>query len=449
MRYLSISRTRLLIRQSIQKIKARVVPKSLLSRMLLIIIVPTITAQLISSYMFYKRHWDNVKKYMIYTLAGEIALISELHDTKTHQHTDKIDAYTFLQYTFSKEKTIQPQDTDLSKELMILKSHILYNIPNAKITIKENKRLELIEVQVKTPSGLFSFDISRNRIYTSSTHIFLLWMVGSTMTLLILTILFAKNQIRSITNLSLVADTFSKGGEVITFTPRGALEVKRAGQALLKMKEKIEKQVDQKAKMLAGVSHDLRTPLTRMKLELEIMPNNSHKSGLMEDVLQMENTINDYLEFAKRDDKAAKIQINLDHFFGEMKQFYSNTLDIKISCKGELYVLARRNQFKRALTNFLDNAQKYAKKVLIKAYANRKRVIIEIHDNGPGIPKSELKKVLEPFYRIDPSRNLDSGGVGLGMSISKGIIKNHNGKITLDRSPILNGLLIIIDLPKQ
>jgi len=448
MRYSLIGKVRALLQKTIKKVKAKIVPKSLLSRMLLIIIVPTIIAQLISSYMFYNRHWDNVKKYIIYTLAGEIALISELHDTNTPQHTEKVDAYTFLQYRFYKHEKIHIQTTPLSKELMILKGNILYNIPNAKVTITDNKKLELIEVQLENQSGLFCFDISRSRIYTSSTHIFLLWMVGSTMTLLILTILFAKNQIRSITNLSVAADTFSKGGDVIQFAPRGALEVKTAGQALLKMKEKIGKQVEQKAKMLAGVSHDLRTPLTRMKLELEIMQDSDHKEGLLEDVLQMETTINDYLEFAKRDDKVAKTQININHFLDEIRQFYSGTLDIKIICKDDVYVLARRNQFKRALTNFLDNAQKYAKKVLIRAYVKKKRVLIEIHDNGPGIPKNEIKKVLEPFYRIDSSRNLDSGGVGLGMSISKGIIKSHSGKIALEKSPSLGGLLITIDLPK-
>ena len=431
------------------RIKSRIIPKSLLPRMLLIIIVPTMVAQLISSYMFYKRHWDNVKKYMIYTLAGEIALISKMHDINSLEvdKLGKIDAYTFLQYSFHSNKKAPHSEQPLSKELTILRSHILYNLPNSIVRIYDNKKLEIIEIDIESQDGLFSFEVSKNRIFASSTHIFLLWMVGSTMVLLALTVLFAKNQIKSITKLSIVADTFSKGGQVSRFIPQGATEVKRAGQAILKMKEKIEYQVQQKAKMLAGVSHDLRTPLTRLKLELEIMEENEHTAGIREDVTQMENTINDYLEFAKRDDRSAKTLVNLHSLFQELQEFYSPNLNLNLSCKEKLYVEVRKNQLKRAISNFLDNARRFASKAIIKIYRKKNSAVIEIHDNGPGIPKSEFKKVLEPFYRIDTSRNQDSGGVGLGMSISHEIIKNHSGKLILNNSPILGGLLITIELP--
>jgi len=399
--------------------------------------------------MFYKRHWDNVKKYMIYTLAGEIALISKMHDPDYRQDIDKgkIDAYTFLQYSFYKNRKTTKIYTPLSKELTILRSNILYNLPGRVVRITENKELDSIEVDIQNESGLFCFEISKNRIFASSTHVFLLWMVGSTTILLVLTVLFAKNQIRSITRLSAVADTFSKGGEVARFYPQGAIEVKKAGYAILKMKEKIEHQVQQKAKMLAGVSHDLRTPLTRLKLELEIMEENEHTLGIREDIAQMESTINDYLEFAKRDDRSLKTLVNLSVFLNELKDSYAPSFEIEVSCKEKLHIDAKKNQLKRAISNLLDNSKRFASKSLIKAYSKKNLVVIEIHDNGPGIPKSEKNKVLEPFYRIDSSRNQNSGGVGLGMSISNDIIKDHGGKLGLHRSHLMGGLLIVIELP--
>jgi two-component system osmolarity sensor histidine kinase EnvZ len=389
---------------------------------------------------------------MIYTLAGEISLISKLHDTDSKleiDKLDKIDVYTFLQYKFHKGQKHTKSVQKLSKELNILKSNIQYNLPNSSIGIRYNKKLGEIEVDIETQEGLFSFEISKNRIFASSTHVFILWMIGSTMILLLLTVLFAKNQIKSITKLSIAADKFSKGGHIGRFTPQGAIEVKRAGEAIIKMKEKIEHQVQQKSKMLAGVSHDLRTPITRLKLELEIMKKDQHTQGIREDISQMENTINDYLEFAKGDDNSAKTLIDLNLLFKKFKTLYSKNLDIEFSSNNRLYVEVKQNQFKRAIANLLDNAQRFASKALIRSYKDGKKIIIEIHDNGPGIPKSETKKVLEPFYRIDSSRNQESGGIGLGMSISNEIIEQSHGTMEIHRSSTLGGLLILINIPAK
>lgn len=449
MPYLWIKRNIILL---LYRAKSKILPKSLLNRILLIIILPTIIAQMISSYMFYNRHWDNVKKYMIYTLAGEIALISKLHDTNSKleiDKLDKVDVYTFLQYKFYKGKKSTKSNQKLSKELNILKSNIQYNLPNSNIDIRYNKKLSEIEVDIETQDGLFAFEISKNRIFASSTHIFILWMIGSTMILLILTVLFAKNQIKSITKLSIAADKFSKGGHIGKFTPQGAIEVKRAGEAIIKMKEKIEHQVQQKSKMLAGVSHDLRTPITRLKLELEIMKKDKHTHGIKEDITQMESTINDYLEFAKGDDDSAKTIIDINSLFKKFRKLYLKTLKIEVLSDGKLYTEVKQNQFKRAISNLLDNAQRFASKALVKLYKDKGQIIIEIHDNGPGIPKSETKKVLEPFYRIDSSRNQESGGIGLGMSISHEIIEQSRGTMHLHRSHILGGLLVIIKLPAK
>lgn len=433
--------------------RATFIPKSLLRRILLIIIVPTIIAQVISSYMFYKRHWDNVRKYMIYTLAGEISLISKMHDMDEHAHSstnEKIDAYTFLQYSFIRGAKPTPNDQKLSKELRILKSNIQYNLPGSSVFVRYNKHSKEIEVELGTKEGMFVFEVSKNRIYSSSTHAFILWMIGSTMILLLLTVLFAKNQIKSITKLSTAADKFSRGYPVKKFTPQGAIEVKKAGHAIIKMKEKIEEQVTQKAKMLAGVSHDLRTPITRLKLELELMKSEKNIQGLKEDIMQMEHTINDYLDFAKGDgDRSERKLVKLNDLLEKLVAPYKKTFPTKLVYSESIYAEIKQNQIKRAFGNFIDNAKKFASHALIELYKKDGVVFIVIHDNGPGIPKSEEKKVLQPFYRIDASRNQNAGGgVGLGMSISQEIIENHQGSLHIGRSPKLGGMLVIIELPE-
>ncbi len=433
--------------------RATFIPKSLLSRILLIIIVPTIVAQIISSYMFYKRHWDNVKKYMIYTLAGEISLISKMHDPDTSQISktnEKIHAYTFLQYTFIKGATPSHEQHRISKELRILKSNIQYNLPSSPVIVRYNKHSKEIEVDLGTKEGLFIFEISKNRIYSSSTHAFILWMIGSTMILLLLAVLFAKNQIKSITKLSVAADKFSRGFPVKRFVPQGAVEVKKAGHAIISMKEKIEAQVAQKAKMLAGVSHDLRTPITRLKLELELMKKDKRLDGLKEDIEQMEHTVNDYLDFAKGDNDKSQCKLaKINTFLKKISNLYKKDLNIEIICSENIYAEIKQNQMRRALVNLLDNAKKFAKIVTINAHKKDRMICIEIHDNGPGVPKSEEEKILQPFYRMDESRNQDSGGgVGLGMSISQEIIENHQGSLKISRSPVLGGMLATITLPE-
>lgn len=408
---------------------------------------------MISSYMFYKRHWDNVRKYMIYTLAGEISLISKMHDPDADQISktnEKIDAYTFLQYRFIKGATPDPIQHKISKELRILKSNIQYNLPHSLVFVRYNKNSKEIEVELSTKEGLFIFEISKNRIHSSSTHIFILWMIGSTMVLLLLTVLFAKNQIKSITKLSVAADKFSRGFSVKKFVPQGAVEVKRAGHAIIAMKEKIEEQVTQKAKMLAGVSHDLRTPITRLKLELELMKNDKRLNGLKEDITQMEHTVNDYLDFAKGDnDKSQRKLVKINTLLKTTMNLYTKELDINLVHSENIYVEIKQNQIKRAISNLLDNAKKFAKKVTINLHKKNNIVFIEIHDNGPGIPKAEEEKVLQPFYRMDESRNQNSGGgVGLGMSISQEIIENHQGILRISRSPLLGGMLVTIELPE-
>ena len=416
--------------------------------MLLIIIVPTFIAQLISTYMFYHRHWDHVKRYMIYTLAGEIALIAGVYKNVNKVDMEKLHAYAFLQYRFYPDRSFVYIDQELSQELSILKSSLQYNLPHNLIDIGYNKNSENIEVAIQIDGGVLSFEVAKKRIFSSSTYIFILWMIGSTFILLTLSVLFARNQTRSIVRLSIAAKKLSTGAEY-TFTPQGATEVKTVGYALLSMKQKIEQQVKEKTKILAGVSHDLKTPMTRFNLQLALMKPSRHTKEMKEDVIQMEKTINDYLKFACGEDLSPTKLVNLSRLLKKIvKESTTGNIPISFSGSPDLHVIAIENPLSRAIINFIDNAKRLATKIVIKIYETDENIVIKIHDNGPGIPISERSKVLEPFYRIDHSRNQDFGGVGLGMSISNDIITKIGGNINLSKS-FMGGLLITISLPKN
>ncbi len=414
--------------------------------MILIIVIPALIAQCISVYIFYRKHWDNISKYMAYTLAGEIAFISRAFHRVGGKDIKDVHTYNLLKYEFYPglkltHKTSKP----LPRELKILKSNLQYNLPNYPINIillSASGQDLIIEVQIK--EGVLSFGVSPKRMLFSSTYVFLLWVFASTVILLLLTILFAKNQIRSITKLSHFATKASRGGNLARFIPSGAKEVRTAGYALLKMRQTLEETVKQKIEMLAGVSHDLKTPITRMQLQLALMNEDKDIKALKEDLAQMNNTINDYLEFARGEEMFSTKFYDIAKL---VAQIIPEDSDVELQVKGVIRVNVNQNQFLRAITNFINNAQRFASKIMIKIYENSNDVFIEIHDNGPGILDQDMNKVFTPFYRVDNSRNRDSGGIGLGMSISRDIIFRHSGSVTLHKS-YLGGLLVIIRLSK-
>ena len=430
----------------IKSLRHKLLPRSLLSRIILIIIIPAIIAQCISVYIFYRKHWDNISKYMVYTLAGEISFITRAYPKIGDKGLKDIHSYTFLKYDFHKDaKVTLKKQKNLPRELKILKSNLQYNLANYPINIRLIKSSgKEIAVDVQIQGGVLSFEVFPKRILFSSTYVFLLWVFASTFILLLLTVLFAKNQIRSITKLSHFATQVSSGTNISRFIPSGAKEVKNAGYALLKMKHKLEESVKQKIEMLAGVSHDLKTPITRLKLQIELMEEDPKIDAMREDLLQLENTINDYLEFARGEEM---FQTQFYDIEALIEKILPKNFDIELKAKGNIKVSVNQNQFSRAITNFINNAQRFSSKVIVKIYETAHDVFIEIHDNGPGISDRDKKKVFTPFYRVEHSRNTDSGGIGLGMSISRDIIFKHHGSVTLHTS-YLGGLLVIIKLPK-
>lgn len=425
-------------------------PKTLLARMLTIIIVPTVLAQIISTYIFYDRHWDKVTKYIIYTLSNEISLIANTFEHIPNKEQMQINKYTFLRYKLSTQNIKEQSEPNLlGEEVKILKRNIEYNLPGKIINMSYDKKSKELIIKVGgIANKTLVFYINHKKISTESTYNFIFWMVLSTLVLLIITILFAKNQIKSITRLSSIADRISKGQKVTRFIPNGAIEVKNAGYAFLRMKETIEDEVKRKSQMLAWVSHDLRTPLTRMKLQLALF--DSQKSQLLslkQDIRAMEAIINDYLNFIKGEHRCVTQRTNLSKTLQTVTELASagSNVEIILKAPNDLFANVNENQIKRALFNLIDNAKRFANKIYLTLEKIENKIIIRIEDNGPGLTTQQIKQVFKPFYQTTESITNHPKGAGLGMPIAQNIIKSHGGSIELFKSKY-SGLGILITL---
>ena len=422
-------------------------PRSLTSRFILIIAVPMIMAQVIGIYIFYDRHWSNIFTATSNMVAKEIKLIIDI-DSK----------YGFKE-ALREAKIINIKIEHIStkeakKELV--KTH-LYLGEFVKILEKHLRRRAVanlinddaeIQILIQMDDGYIKLKRSVKPLINPTTYIFAIWMVSLTCILLTVSIIFSRNQIRSI--LDLASAIFSLNtSEAKHYKPSGALEIRRAGLAFIRMKERIERYIIKRTQMLAMISHDLKTPLTRLKLQLEIMENSEETENMKHDVVSMQQMISSYLDFARGEggEELAKVQI-LDWFYANISSHtYGNLL---ISFADEMTnpeVMIKPLAFTRAIENITTNASKYATHLLITINCEDEQVILNIEDNGIGISDDEKVKVFKPFYRSDSARHIDSqGSVGLGLSITREIILGHNGDISLHDS-MLGGLCVRIALP--
>ncbi len=312
-----------------------------------------------------------------------------------------------------------------------------------------------IIVKVQTPQGLLSFNVPIKRITSSSAYVFTFWMILTALITSIISIIFLKNQIRSIRTLSEGAEQLGRGQDSIRIKPSGSTEIRSLAISFIKMKERIMRQISQRTDMLSAVSHDLRTPMTRMKLQLEMMPNSAEIEDLKHDISDMEKLVDEYLDFARSDDKEKTNFVKIKKFLQEKVIAYYAKMNKKIGGKidldDNLELSIKRLALKRTLVNLINNAFNYGKEVHLNATLSENNLMITIDDDGPGIPASERKNVFKPFYRIDNSRNLDkklvSGGSGLGLAIALDAITYHGGRIKLSDSPTLGGLRVTILIP--
>ena len=436
---------------------SEILPKGLYARALLIIITPIVVLEGVIAFAFMERHWQAVTRRLSEATARDIAAIIDLYEalpdkSETARLVKLARERMNLQLQFLPAGDLPPAgpkpffallDRALSNEI---RQHV--KRPFWIDTVGET---ENVEIRVKNDDAILRIIARRSQTYASNSHIFLLWMVGTSVILLTVAILFLRNQIRPILRLAEAADAFGKGRSIPDdLRPRGAREVRQAAQAFLEMRDRIKTHVEQRTTMLAGVSHDLRTILTRFKLELAIIGDTPETRSLAADVNEMQHMLEDYLAFAKGDGgeeaKPTNLKELLEEIHGE-SQIYGRAIDLKMRRrKGDLVLPLKRQALKRAITNLVSNAARYGDQIIIRAATEGQWVRIEVDDDGPGIPASERENVFKPFYRIDHARNQDDGNTGLGLAIARDIAKSHGGEIALGESS-MGGLRAIISLP--
>ena len=419
-------------------------PKSLLTRFMLIIIVPVLISQLLAVYLFYKRHWYNVSQNTSYLIATEISeLIRNLNSKKIPKQGN----YLNLEYSSVSSKLPDHPQEKYVEELEIFKKLLQEELGQEGVIVLDQGRNVHLYLQIGAQTLLIK--LPYKAILNPTTSIFVLWIIFLTILLLSISLIFSKNQIKSIIELTDTAESYGRGEKTDKYKPSGAKEIRQAGLAFLKMRDRIERQTAKRTQMLAMISHDLKTPLTRMKLQVELMNESEEKEELQYDIDSMQHMIDSYLDFARGEGGEDFKPINLNNWISSYikTKWSENNISLNIS-PDQVITLIKPHSFERAIANLVGNAFKHSSKVKISLSSSEDEALIIIEDNGKGIKKDERKSVFKPFYRADKSRSLDnSAGVGLGLAITKEIISGHYGTITLGESKSLKGLLVQIQLP--
>ncbi|WP_440677712.1 ATP-binding protein [Candidatus Pelagibacter sp. HIMB1587] len=428
----------------------KVLPKRLFYRALLIVAVPVITIQLIITIVFFDSLWIKTNKGMTRTLVNEISAFIEAYQNEENDKQEVINLFSlFLDLNIelvvdeklsdkNKERWFSPIDRTLRRELKSKFSPEIFwfNTTNYK---------ELVDLRIKYEDGYFKFLVPKDRVTSTSARIFALWITVPAIIMVIISLIFLKNQTRPITNLARAAERFGKGEDIEEFKPSGALEIRQAGHEFDKMRKRIERHLNQRTEMLSGISHDLRTPLTRMKLQLAFLKDKDAVDKLTDDINEMEKMLNEYLQFTSSSYVEKDEMFNLSEQIEEIIKKYNNK-NISHNLVPRIYINGRKNLINRSLNNLIDNGLKYANKVEISLTKKNTNLFIIIDDDGPGIPKKEHENVFKPFYKMDKGRNDSKSSVGLGLSIASDIIKSHGGNIVLEKSKF-NGLRVKIFLP--
>ncbi len=438
-----------------------ILPKGLLGRSLLILVSPLILVQLVSAYVFYGTHWDVVTRRLSSGLAGDIGAVIEMMRNfpgpANRVAIFNLAAATMDLHLSLDEGGILDRTGMVGAAPGITNDLIGYSLEDSllgalaervgrPVFIDAQSRDRQIEIKVQLSEGVLDVHVSRKRLYSPTTMIFALWMVGTSMLLLGIATIFMRNQVRAVRRLAAAADSFGKGRDVPNFKPEGAAEVRQAGAAFALMRDRIKRQVRQRTEMLAGVSHDLRTPLTRMKLQLAMMDCEGI-AELTEDVGDMERMVEGYLAFARGEGSEKPTATNLtglvEETVGKLRRD-GGTIDLH--CEEILVLPLRRQAVGRCLANLLGNSARYASHVAVRVGRRGDAVEVIIDDDGPGIPTAKREEVFKAFVRLESSRNPRTGGVGLGLTIARDVARVHGGDVLLEDSP-LGGLRARLRLP--
>ena len=433
----------------LSKFFKKLLPKRLFYRALLIVAAPIIILQLVITIVFFDSLWIKTNKGMTRALVGEIKTFITAYDNGQFNNnlSGLFSIYLDLNVEFKndasfekpqKKRWFSPIDRTLRREL---KS----NIGSGNYWFDTTAYKELIHVNIKHNDGYFEFFIPKDRVSSTSARMFALWITLPALLMITIAIIFLKNQTRPIINLAKAAERFGRGENIDEYRPSGALEIRQAGLEFDRMRKRILRHLNQRSEMLSGISHDLRTPLTRLKLQLTFVSDKELSKKMSLDIDEMEKMLNEYLQFTSSTYLEKDETFDISELIESIINKYKNN-NIYSELIYRVYINGRKNLIQRSLNNIIDNALRYAKKINLQLSKNNSNIFITIDDDGPGIPEKEYSNVFKPFYKIDKGRSDSKSSVGLGLSIASDVIKSHGGNIILEKSP-MNGLRVKISLP--
>ena len=433
----------------LSEIIKNLLPKRLFYRGLLIVAIPIVILQVTITLVFFDSLWIKTNKGMTKSLVSEIVTIIDIYNNESEYNKKIVTDLYNKNFSFSVrfleneklpdikvERWFSPMDRTLRKELKPKINQYWFNT----IAYKE-----VVDLRIKFRDGVLQIFFPKERIQASSFRIFALWITLPAILMITIAIIFLKNQTRPITKLAEASERFGRGEDIEEFRASGALEIRKAGLEFDKMRKRILRHLNQRSEMLSGISHDLRTPLTRIKLQLAMIKDKDLSKRLSEDVDEMEKMLNEYLQFASTEAKDKTETFDLSELVKNINNKYENP-NIINDFDSQIYFNGRKNLIQRCINNLIDNSLKYGKKIVVKIKKQNSNIIMSIDDDGPGIPKSEYQNIIKPFYKIDKSRSDSKSSVGLGLAISSDIAKSHGGDINFEKSK-LGGLQVKISLP--
>ena len=424
-------------------------PKRLFYRALIIVAAPTIILQLIITIVFYDSIWIKANKSTTRSLVAQLKAIQEVYQNDKKNLDFLTDSYKnnfnfeigITEEKFPEttgERKFSPMDRSLRREL---KS----TFGNTNYWFNTSKFKNAVEIKIKSENEIIEFIVPKEMVSTSSVRLFVLWTTLPSVILIIIALIFLKNQTKPLVRLAKAAERFGKGDYVNDFRASGALEIRKAAYEFDRMAKRINRHLNQRSEMLSGISHDLRTPLTRLKLQLAMISQKDLSKKMSKDIDEMEKMLNDYLQFAKTQTQENTIAINLEELFKDISKNFNNE-NLNIECKDRINLMGRSSALKRSFENIIQNGLTYGQNMWVNIQKTSNRALITFDDDGPGIPEDQYKNVFKPFFRLDKSRSLNKSGVGLGLAIVGDVINSHGGNIQLGKSK-LNGLQVKISLP--
>ncbi len=426
----------------------KIIPSTLIGRSIIIIFVPIIIIVLLTSFVFYQTSWSIISKRLTESVAADINVLVKLIDSDLTNNALNVANQDFkMKINIVKDKELLSSKLNLNSGILSKRLNQSLSNLKKKFDYDLSNLEEGVLIYIQIDKDILEIIVDKDRVYSESAFVFLLWMIFASIILFFMSYFLMSRQLRPLKRLAIIAETFGRGLDAPDIKTAGAYEIRQTANAFNQMRTRIKRFLKQRTEMLAGVSHDLRTPLTRMKLQISLMKDEKAKSELEADVNEMTSMLDSYVSFVKTESPEPIETIVINELIADIiKTVDKNNIDLVLNEKTIIQSSGRQIQLKRAFNNIIDNSQRYAKKIEINLYKNEKDCVIEFNDDGEGIPRDKYEDVFKPFFTLDPSRNKLKGESGLGLTITRDIIRSHGGDVKLSDSN-LGGLQLKVLLP--